>query len=85
MSPCIEYEGTRDAQGYGRRRVDWSTSHLVHRQEWERVRGPIPDGLCVLHRCDNPPCYRLGHLFLGTRSDNARDRQRKGRTIGPPV
>jgi len=42
--------------------------------------GPIPDKLCVLHKCDNPPCNNQEHWFLGTRRDNAKDRDNKGRT-----
>jgi HNH endonuclease len=52
----------------------------VHRWVWEQVNGPIPDGRCVLHRCDNPPCFRLDHLWLGSKADNAADRDTKGRT-----
>ena len=42
------------------------TTQLLHRWVWEQVNGPIPPGMVVMHRCDNPPCFRLDHLMLGT-------------------
>ncbi len=46
---------------------------------WEQLKGPIPEGLCVLHKCDNRKCINIEHLFLGTKRDNAIDMYRKGR------
>lgn len=51
----------------------------AHRLAWRILNGPIPDGLCVLHTCDNTHCVRPDHLFLGTRKDNVNDMMRKGR------
>ena len=81
MTPCIEWTGCLNAYGYGVRTIKRKV-YLVHRLAWEDEHGPIPDGLCVLHHCDNRACRNVEHLFLGTRGDNNRDCAAKGRHVG---
>lgn len=70
----------RGQDGYGVITIGTKSRFLrAHRISWELHYGAIPDGLGVLHHCDNPPCVRPDHLFLGTALDNARDRESKGR------
>lgn len=57
--------------------------YLASRVAWTIAHGPIPDGLFVLHRCDNGVCCNPAHLFLGTRSDNSLDMIAKGRQARP--
>ena len=75
---CWLWAGGRTERGYGRFKVDGKTIR-ASRWAYEHFIGPIPDGLCVLHRCDNPPCVNPAHLFVGTDADNVRDCLAKGR------
>ena len=78
MNICCEWTGSCNNHGYGRRSRNGVVGY-VHRQAWEEAFGPIPKGMRVLHRCDNPRCYNVDHLFLGTQGDNVRDAVAKGR------
>ena len=75
---CIEWIGAVNRRGYGRIKTP-SKTFGAHRLAWELANGPIPDGLCVCHTCDNPPCCNVGHLFLGTTAENVADKIAKGR------
>lgn len=76
---CWEWIGSRFPRGYGRLKLNRKTAY-AHRVSWELAHGvPVPDGLCVLHRCDNPPCVNPAHLWSGTMADNMHDRDAKGR------
>lgn len=77
---CWIWRSYRDPKGYGRFMAK-SGSRLAHRRSWEMENGPVPDGMCVCHHCDNPPCVRLDHLFLGTVKDNVDDMMAKGRYV----
>lgn len=73
--------------GYGARSrvgLSGSSGALAHRVAWELARGPLAEGAWVLHHCDNPPCVRPSHLFLGDALANAQDRDRKGRAWWAP-
>lgn len=81
---CWEWGGWRHEHGYGRiRAVSTGKSKFLrtHRVSWAIHNGPVPVGMDVLHRCDNPPCCNPAHLFLGTDADNMNDMAAKGRAF----
>jgi hypothetical protein len=78
---CWEWTAATNKHGYGTFQFE-GRLQKAHRVAWQLSMGSVPDGLFVLHRCDNPSCVRLTHLFLGTQRDNVRDAMRKGRYRG---
>lgn len=74
---CWLWVGRRNEQGYG---ILSAPSRTAHRFSYELFKEPIGKGLCVCHTCDTPSCVNPSHLFTGTRADNNRDRDLKGRT-----
>jgi hypothetical protein len=77
--PYCEWTRAKSKAGYGQKKLAGKLWY-VHRLEWTNTYGEIPSGICVLHRCDNPACYEITHLFLGTHLENMRDMAEKGRS-----
>lgn len=78
-SGCWIWMHALDVQGYGALEFLGAQNVKAHRLSWEVYRGPIPKGMHVCHCCDIPCCVNPDHLFLGTHTDNMRDKAKKGR------
>ena len=80
MSGCWLWSRHVDRHGYGQMTLrDPKRTVTAHRASWITFRGPIPSGMCVLHKCDVRCCVNPSHLFLGTNRDNMDDMTAKGR------
>jgi hypothetical protein len=80
MSGCWLWERVVSPKGYGMFKSDRKTTR-ANRASWMIYRSPIPAGMLVLHKCDNPACVNPDHLFLGTNDDNIEDMHNKGRYV----
>lgn len=75
---CLVWKGNLNGCGYGFCKINRKV-WLSHRYSYLTNKGQIPEGLCVMHSCDNPACINPVHLSLGTHEDNMIDKMRKGR------
>jgi len=75
---CMEWQGCLYPGGYAQIRI-FGKQESGSRVVWKLINGEIPDGLWVLHKCDNRKCINPEHLFLGTRMDNIKDMYNKER------
>jgi HNH endonuclease len=84
---CMLWKGAlaskKGLNGYGKIRLAGGKQKAAHRFSYEIHKGSIPNGIYVLHKCDTPRCVAPDHLFLGTHSDNMRDREIKKRNNIP--
>jgi hypothetical protein len=78
VTDCWEFQGGKNNIGYGMIR-DEKKMRTAHRVSYEELKGPIPQGMCVCHTCDNPICCNPDHLWLGTLKQNTQDMFNKGR------
>lgn len=84
-SGCWEWQRSRLPSGYGRISIGHQKLDYAHRVSYREHVGPIPDGLLVRHKCDNPCCCNPEHLEVGTQADNMQDCVKRGRHSKPPV
>lgn len=84
ITDCWIWHGPTDGdEGYGRVCVGRRTSIYAHRLSYQIHNGPIPDGLDILHSCDNPQCVNPCHLRAGTHLDNMKDMIARGHLVQP--
>ena len=76
---CWPWTGHCGKRGYGQTYMATRQPARTHRVAWMLANGPIPDGTCILHTCDNTGCCNPSHLYLGTTQDNSADMVRKSR------
>jgi len=76
---CWVWTAGTTTYGYGCMPDEVGRPAMAHRLSWRLHFGVIPRGMCVCHHCDNPPCVRPDHLFLGTKWDNSQDMLQKKR------
>jgi hypothetical protein len=80
---CWPWSMYRSKDGYGQIHASLVHGRVIdktHRVAWSLTNGAIPDGMSILHHCDNPPCCNPAHLYVGTHAQNNADRIERGRS-----
>lgn len=82
---CWWWRPTRCKNTYGLIQMGGkgTKSITTHRYSYTLHHGEIPDGMLVMHSCDNPACVNPYHLSLGSHKDNVADMIQKGRRGEP--
>lgn len=87
ITGCRNWIGALLKVGYGKIQMPTGKTggrtSSAHRESWIAFMGPVPAGMCVCHKCDNPRCIRPSHLFIGTFKENTHDMIAKGRMNSP--
>jgi hypothetical protein len=87
---CWEWQASKKVKGYGQfyiriEETNRYSNRGAHRIAWSIHNGAVPDGMQVMHKCDNPPCVNPTHLQIGTHIDNMQDAINKGRIRRNPT
>lgn len=82
---CWLWQGAKNTKGYPCLRIGGRAGRTVtvHRLMAEAQYGPIPSGMLACHHCDTPACVNPAHLYIGSPSDNMRDKIERGRAVNP--
>jgi hypothetical protein len=82
LGPCWIWLGYKKEDGRGQIGTSKGTQH-AHKVSWELHNGPVPDGYCVLHHCDNMGCPNPDHLRVGTQAENIAEMIARNRSYHP--
>lgn len=82
---CMIWLSSKNKAGYGQMNIGGEAVMLAHRVSYQMHFQNFNEELCVLHKCDNPPCVAPDHLFIGTRKDNMADCAAKKRVVIPII
>lgn len=83
VGECFEWNGKRTRSGYGRIMINRKETYTHRAMIVAKTGNEIPDKMCVMHSCDNPPCVNPDHLRIGTYKENSQDMIKKGRGYRP--